>query len=383
MPSTSAAPRAVPHNAPVLVPSLGSPSPDRANRLVRGDNLAVLQGLHDELRGQVRCIYMDPPYNNRDRFAHYADALSHPRWLAMMTERLRACLPLLRDDGSVWISIDDAEMHHLKVAADGVFGRDRFVTTIVWQQRTTRENRKVFSNDHEYLLVYAADPRRFAATRNPLPATAAMLSRYKNPDDDPRGPWQSISANAQAGHATPSQFYELTAPNGRRHAPPKGRCWVHSHERMAALVADGRVYFGRAGEGVPRIKRFLAEIAPTVTPETLWRAEDVGTNDHAKKQLNQLLPDEAVFATPKPEALLRRVLHIASDPGDLVLDPFLGSGTTTAVAHKLGRRWIGIESGEHLETHCRRRMLAVVEGEQTGISQQVGWTGGGGFSFWS
>ncbi len=351
------------------------------NALIHGDNLAALQALAARLRGKVRCVYIDPPYNNQERYRHYSDTGSHAAWRDMIVERLEAIRPLLSPDGSLWISIDDREIHYLKVAADEVFGRENFVTTIVWQQRTTRENRKVFSNNHEYLLVYAIDQREFRSARNPLPAGSELLARYKNPDSDPRGPWQSISANVQAGHATTSQFYDLVAPNGKVHRPPEGRCWVYTEEKMQQEIAEGNVWFGRHGEGVPRLKRFLASSKVGLTPDTLWLADEVGTNDDAKKQLLKLFPDGGVFDTPKPEGLIRRILEIGSNPGDLVLDAFLGSGTTAAVAHKLDRRYVGIEEGEHAVTHCATRLRRVVDGDATGISDSVGWKGGGGFDF--
>jgi adenine-specific DNA-methyltransferase len=348
------------------------------NRLVQGDNAAVLTSLDRELRGRVRCIYIDPPYNSAERWVHYDDRLDHDAWLAARARTLRALWPLLRDDGSLWISIDDGSMHYLKVLADEVCGRASFVTTVVWEHRTSRENRRAFSNNHEYLLVYARSPERFGATRNLLRAGPELRARYQSPDDDPRGPWQSGSANAQAGLATPAQFYELIAPNGRRHVPPKGRCWVYTQDRMRALIGSGQVWFGRDGNGVPRLKRYLADARLTVTPETLWGAELAGTTRDAKRHLLSLLPDAEVFETPKPEQLIARVVEIATDPGDLVLDAYLGSGTTAAVAMKLGRRWLGIESGDHVISHCVARLRAVVDGEGGGLSADVGWRGGGG-----
>jgi adenine-specific DNA-methyltransferase len=273
-------------------------------------------------------------------------------------------------------------VHYLKLAADAVFGRQNFVTTVVWEHRTTRENRKVFSNNHEYVLVYAKQLKEFVRRRNGLDLGPEIFKRYQNPDNDPRGPWQSISANVQAGHATANQFYELVAPNGRIHLPPKGRCWVHSKERMLKAVADNEVWFGRAGDGVPRLKKYLAEVRSGLTPPTLWPAREVGTTLAAKKHLLRLFPDEAVFDTPKPESLLRRILQIATDPGDLVLDAYLGSGTTAAVAHKMGRRYVGIERGGHAVTHCASRLHQVVAGESGGISEEVRWHGGGGFGFY-
>ena len=352
-----------------------------ANRLIHGDNLEVLDRIGGNLRGGVRCVYIDPPYNNRERYAHYDDRESHDRWLASMEPRLEALGSLLSDDGSLWISIDDNEVHYLKVLADRVLGRERFVTTIVWEHRTTRENRRVFSNNHEYLLVYAQNPDRFKASRNPVAPSVEILARYKNPDDDPRGPWQSISLTAQAGHGTPNQFYEVIAPNGRRHKPPKGRCWIYAEARMQQAIAAGEVWFGSGGNGVPRRKHFLSEAAPGMTPPTLWTADFAGTNGAAKREVLKLFPRHQVFETPKPEQLLARILEISTDPGDLVLDAYLGSGTTSAVAQKMGRNWIGIESGNHVVSHCVNRMRMVVDGEQGGVSREFEWSGGGGFEF--
>jgi len=365
----------------VYDPSLSSRH-DAGSAVLRAENLSALQALRSHLEGQVRCVYLDPPYNNQEVYRHYKDNHSHDEWLKLLLERLRAIKGLMAPDGSVWISIDDRGMHYLKVAADSVFGRENFVTTIIWQQRTTRENRKVFSNNHEYLLVYARNAKAFKRSRNQLPPTDELLSRYKNRDNDPRGPWQSVSANAQGGHATAAQFYEVVAPNGKRHRPPEGRCWVYSEEKMKAEIAAGNIWFGKTGNGVPRLKKFLRDKKIGLTPHTLWTADQVGTNDEAKKNLLQLFPGQAVFDTPKPERLISRILHIATNPGDIVLDPYLGSGTTVAVAHKMGRRCLGLEQGEHAVTYCARRMELVIDGDDGGVSADYDWRGGGDFSFY-
>jgi len=349
------------------------------NLLIHGDNLVALASISQDLAGSVRCCYMDPPYNNQERYSHYDDRAPHELWLAEMRSHLELVAPLLRQDGSLWISIDDRQMHYLKVVADEVLGRDRFVTTIVWEHRNTRENRKVFSNNHEYLLVYAADPTLFRQSRNLDEPSPEQLSRYRNPDDDPRGDWQSVSLTAQAGHGTQSQFYAVTSPNGTKHFPPKGRCWVYNENRMSQAILDDRVWFGKDGCGVPRLKRFLADGPVGLTPETLWKSEQVGTTTTAKKEILTLFPEEQVFDTPKPESLLHRILSISTDPGDLVLDSYLGSGTTAAVAHKMGRQWLGIEVGDHATSLCRERLNLVIAGENGGISGRVGWTGGGDF----
>jgi len=329
--------------------------------------MAAMACLGPSISGQVKCAYMDPPYRTGERFTHYDDDAGHEEWLRDVAVRVKRVWELLTDDGSVWVSIDDNEVHYLKVAVDRLIGRDKFVTTITWQQRTTRENRKAFSNNHEYMLVYAKNPRRFSQTRNGLAMTEDVQSRYANHDDDPRGPWQSVSANVQAGHAAASQFYVITAPNGRKHTPPNGRCWVYNKQRMDLEIAQGNIWFGKDGLGVPRLKKFLSASRRGLTPETLWSAKDVGTNDHAKKHIQNLFPGEPPFDTPKPEALLARILQIASNPGDLVLDPYFGSGTTGAVALKASRRFIGIEAGEHAATVAAARLRQVVDGEQGGF----------------
>ena len=228
----------------------------------------------------------------------------------------------------------------------------------------------------------ASNPAKFKTVRNKLTLTQAVKARYKNPDNDPRGLWQSVSANAQDGHATEDQFYEYRAPNGKLHKLPPGRCWLYTERRLNEEVAKNNIWFGKKGNGVPRIKKFLNDDLAGLVPETLWLAKEVGTNDSAKKEVVKLALNEQVFDTPKPELLVSRILHIATNPGDLVLDSFLGSGTTAAVAHKMGRHYIGIEMGDHAMTHCVPRLQKVIEGEQGGISEAVGWQGGGGFRFY-
>ncbi len=365
----------------VRAPELAYGTRRSGNMIVQGDNLKVMRMIAPFLSGQVRCIYIDPPYNNRERYTHYSDDLSHEAWLQSITLRLEYFAELLSGDGSLWISIDDREVHYLKVAADRILNRKNFVTTIIWEQRTTRENRRAFSNNHEYLLVYAKNALIFRETRHQLDFTPAALSRYKNPDNDPRGLWQSVSANVQAGHATQGQFYEVISPNGKRHSPPKGRCWVYKQERMREEIRKNNVWFGSEGNCVPRLKVFLPNGGKGLTPNTLWPASEVGTSKSAKKHLLQMFPHESVFDTPKPEHLLHRILSIATNPGDLVLDAYLGSGTTAAAAHKMGRTYLGIEQGNHAVTHCAHRLRLVVDGESGGISNLVGWSGGGGFDF--
>lgn len=362
-----------------LVPELSRKPNLLGSAIVQGENGAVLEGLASVLRGRVRCVYIDPPYNNNESYTHYNDRWSHERWLHDIRSRINLLHPLLSESGTIWVSIDDAEVHYVRLALEETFGRENFLSTFVWQHRKSRENRKVFSNNHEYVLCFAKNAQVFKTCRNLLRSTSDIDARYRNPDNDPRGPWQSISANVQAGHAVASQFYTIISPSGTKFDPPKGRCWAYNKIRMDREIAEGNIYFGRNGSGSPRIKKFLKDAKVGVVPNTLWGADEVGTTNSAKRHLMSILKEEEVFDTPKPEGLIQRILEIATNPGDLVLDAYLGSGTTASVAHKMDRSYIGIEQGQHALTHCAARLAAVVEGEQGGVSVDLGWDGGGGF----
>ena len=356
---------------------------DSKNILIKGNNKDILPELVGEFGGKVKCVYIDPPYNNGDSYHYYNDNISETSWLKDISYVLMYLKMLLTKDGSIWISIDDSEMAYLKVAADKVLGRENFAGTIVWQQRKTRENRAVFSCNHEYILVYAKDIKKFKKSRNLLPVGEDFInSKYKNPDNDPRGPWQSISASVQAGHAVPSQFYTIVSPAGIEFNPPKGRCWAYNEERMKKEIANGKIWFGLEGLNAPRIKKFLSTAKIGLTPQTLWAGDDFGTTDSAKKHLLSLFPhQEKVFDTPKPEELIRQILEIATNEGDLVLDSYLGSGTTLAVAHKLKRNYIGIEIGEQMTELVVNRLKSVIMGEKGGISDISNWQGGGDFAY--
>ena len=339
---------------------------DKVRKIIHGDNSEVLDCLLLDYREKVACIYIDPPYNNGENYTHYDDT-THEQWLSHVTERLEKLEKLLAVSGSIWISIDDGEMHYLKVVCDKIFGRSNFVTTIVWQQRTTRENRKIFSNNHEYILVYAKDKKAFNKSINKLPASQDMVDRYKNPDNDTRGAWQSVSINVQAGHAVKSQFYTITSPMGKEHVPPNGRCWAYNKTKVNDLIKDGRIWFGREGAGVPRLKKYLSESKLTMTPETLWLGDDVGTNKEAKKHLLKLFPNTKVFDTPKPERLIQRIFDIATNPDDLILDAYVGAGASIAVAHKMKRQYIGIDKGAHIFDYVLKRQNLVLNGEDMGV----------------
>ncbi len=354
-------------------------APETENMLIHGDNLLALKALESKYAGQVKCIYIDPPYNTGSAFEHYDDNLEHSTWLSLMRPRLEILWKLLSDDGSLWISIDDDEQAYMKVLCDELFGREKFIASVIWQKRTSPDMRAIISDGHDYILVYAKNRELFKDVRNRIPLTNDQAKTYKNPDNDPNGPWVSTDFTAQGWR--PNQMYKITTPSGKIVTPPEGRCWRHLEDVYSQLLQEGRLWFGAKGDGVPRKKVYLSE-SEGIAPWTWWTNKEVGHNQEAKKENNNLFGSNNAFDTPKPERLIQRLIHIASNPGDLVLDSFLGSGTTAAVAHKMGRRYIGIEMGEHAYTHCKKRLDMVIDGEQGGISKAVNWQGGGGYRFY-
>lgn len=357
--------------------------PDTENMLIHGDNLLALKALEKRYAGQVKCIYIDPPYNIGAAFEHYDDNLEHSLWLSLIRSRLDILWNLLHPtEGSIWISIDDNEQAYMRVLCDELFGRSNFVAQVVWQKRYSRENRECIGDVHEYLIVYARNKERFKEVRNLVPMSEEQARVYKNPNNDPKGRWRPVPMTAQAGHATPEQFYPITAPGGKIHTPPAGRCWALSKATFEQLLSEGRIYFGKDNNSQPNTIRYLSEV-PGVAPWTWWPSDEVGHTDSAKKEIMALFGKGNIFDTPKPETLIERIIHIATNPGDLVLDSFLGSGTTAAVAHKMGRRYIGIEMGDHAYTHCKVRLDKVIAGEdQGGITKAQHWQGGGGYRFY-
>ena len=353
----------------------GTPS---ENLVIQGDNLLALRALMPLYAGRVKCIFIDPPYNTQSAFEHYDDKLEHSQWLSMMYPRLVLLRDLLTDDGSIWVTLDDNEAHYMKVMMDEIFGRNCFVTNAVWEKADSpRNSARQFSSDHDHVLVYS---KNTDWQPNRLPRTVESNSIYTNPDNDPRGPW--LPGDPYANKPYSKGLYSVTGPTGRVFSPPPGRYWRISEDKLNELDLDNRIWWGPKGDARPSIKRYLSEVSDLV-PRTLWKRDDVGSNRTSKNEMRSLFPDESSFSTPKPEALLKRVLLLSTNVGDLVLDSFLGSGTTTAVAHKMGRRYIGIEIGEHATTHCIPRLQKVIEGEQGGISQSVEWQGGGGFGFYT
>lgn len=350
------------------------------NRLIFGDNLLALKALESEFSGKVKCVFIDPPYNTGSAFSHYEDGVEHSIWLGLMRDRLEVIKNLLSEDGSLWITIDDNEAHYLKVLCDEVFGRSSFVASNVWQKRYSRENREAIGDAHDYVIVYAKNANCFKRVRNKVPISEQQAKIYRNPDNNPRGRWRAVPMTAQGYR--PNQMYKIVSPGGAIHYPPEGRCWSMVEDEFKRLLGDGRIYFGKDGNSQPNIVRFLDEVEGIV-PWTWWPHEEVGHNDEAKKEMHGLYGKENAFDTPKPERLLQRVLHIATNPGDWVLDSFAGSGTTGAVAHKMGRRWIMVELGEHCHTHIIPRLKKVIDGDDPGgITKAVNWQGGGGFRYY-
>lgn len=352
------------------------------NLLIHGDNLLALKALEQEFAGKVKCIYIDPPYNTGSAFEHYDDGIEHSLWLSLMRDRLAILRDLLSSTGVLFCQIDDNEHAYLKVLLDEIFGRKNFITSLVWQKKyAVKSDSQFFSESHEYILVYSKNIEFVQINR--FPRTAEQDERYNNPDNDPRGPW--TSGPLQRNEAREYAIFPIASPiTGKEHIPPAGTSWRFTKDRIAELIKDNRIWFGTTGNNVPRLKRFLSEVAQDVPAITWWDYKNYGNNDEGKREIKSLFSDaEDVFATPKPERLIERILTLGSNPGDLVLDSFLGSGTTAAVAHKMGRRWIGIELGNHSYTHCIPRMQKVIDGtDQGGISTAVNWRGGGGFRFY-
>lgn len=350
---------------------------DNDNLIIKGNNLIALASLLKRYEGKVKCIYIDPPYNTGNDSFNYNDSFNHSTWLTFMKNRLELARKLLREDGTIWISCDDHESHYLKVLTDDVFNRDNFVNTVIWEKKYAPQNdAKWLSDNHDFILLYAKNKDIWRP--NFLPRNAEMDVRYKNPDNDPRGDWQSDNLSVKTYSA--NSDYPIITPSGRVVNPPKGRSWVLSKERFAEFVADNRIWFGKDGNNTPRIKRFLSEVKQGMTSMTIWKYTEVGHTQDAMKEV-KAINSISVFATPKPERLIERILTLGSNPTDLVLDFHLGSGTTAAAAHKMGRRYIGVEQMDYIQDITVERLKKVLEGEQGGISKAQNWHGGGSFVY--
>lgn len=364
-------------------PDLSHGDRDTGNMLIQGDNLDALKALLPYYAGKVKCVFIDPPYNTRSAFEHYNDNLEHSQWLAMIYPRLELLRKLLSEDGSIWVSIDDNEGHYLKVVMDEVFGRSNFIANVVWQKKFSPQNdAKWLSDMHDHVLVFAKNKMDWRP--NLLPRSFKQEKNFKNPDNDPRGSWASADYTcAKSKDERPNLYYPIRNPfTGKDLWPKPTRVWAFDQLATKENEKNGLLWWGINGDNpVPRLKKFPHDVRQGTVPGTVWLHQDVGNNQDARREVLNF-NQENPFSTPKPEALINHILSIATKENDLILDSFLGSGTTAAVAHKMGRRYIGIEMGEHAVTHCAPRLRKVIEGEQGGISEAVDWKGGGGFRFY-
>ncbi len=353
------------------------------NRLIFGDNLLALKALEQEFAGKIKCVFIDPPYNTGSAFTHYDDGVEHSIWLSLIRDRLEIIRRLLSEDGSLWITIDENEAHYLKVLCDEVFGRGEYKTTVTWQRKySVSNNFQGIASICDFVLVYA---RTEKFQNNLLPRTEESAARYSNPDNDPRGPWKAVDyLNQVIPEKRPNLCYDIVNPNTGGVSKNTKKAWKYDPQTHQRHVEENRIWWGRDGRNtVPALKLFLSEVRDGMTPHNWWPHDEVGHTDEAKKEMISLFGARDVFDTPKPERLLKRVLDIATNPGDWVLDSFAGSGTTGAVAHKMGRRWIMVELGEHCHTHIIPRLKKVIDGEDPGgITEAVGWKGGGGFRYY-
>jgi adenine-specific DNA-methyltransferase len=369
-------------------PALSHHAPQRVygndifdNKLIFGDNLLALKALEQEFTGKVKCIFIDPPYNTGTAFDQYDDGIEHSIWLTLIRDRLIILHNLLSEMGSFWATVDDNESHYLKVICDEIFGRRNFVSNVIWQKKYTVANdAKWFSDNHDHILVYAKNKDIW--TPNKLMRSEKMDSRYSNPDNHPKGPWKATPLHAKSGTKTSNPFM-YTFNNGVTWSPPKGTYPRYAVDTLKRMDDNNEIWFGKDGTAIPSRKTFLAELASEgITPLTIWLYDEVGHNHEARTEAKAFNPDNP-FSTPKPERLLHRIIHLATTPGDLVLDSFAGSGTTGAVAHKMGRRWIMVELGEHCQTHIIPRLKKVIDGDDPGgITEAVNWQGGGGFRYY-
>lgn len=387
------------------VPDLSCGDSASGNLIVQGDNLHALKALLPRYAGQVKCIYIDPPYNTGNEGWVYNDNVNspeirkwlgevvgkegetldrHDRWLSMMYPRLVLLRQFLREDGAIFVSIDDNEVATLRLLMDEVFGRHRFIACNVWQKRYSRENRGAIGDVHEYLVTYAMNPSRFQEVRNRVPIDERQAAVYKNPNNDPKGRWQSVSMTAQGFR--PNQMYEIVAPNGKAHRPPEGRCWSTIESEYLKLRADNRIYFGKDGNGVPRMIRYLSDVEGFV-PWTWWPHDEVGHTDEARKEVQAIFGTQTAFETPKPSRLIQRVIQIATNPGDLVLDSFAGSGTTGHAVLKQNaedggnRRFILVEMNEDIARKVTAERVKRVAAGYTSAKDQAVPGLGGGFQF--
>lgn len=346
------------------------------NLLIHGENLKVLTKLYDLYKNCIKCIYIDPPYNTCNEFEHFEDSLSHDEWLVMMKARLELLWEFLCDEGTIWISIDDEECHYLKVLCDSLWGRDKFVTMIVRQKNDAPRNykRRKVVHMQDYVLVYSKNITKCCINE----VSIEYLKNYFVKDEETR--WIPASMLSQYSEKDNTKYiYEITTLSGRKLYPPYGRQWSVDEKEYEQLLSNNQIWFGKLGDEYP-CKKHLVDENDVLSPISLWTSDMVGSNQEARLEVCAFNHQE-FFYVPKPERFIQLILAIATNEGDIVLDAFLGSGTTAAVAMKMNRHWIGIEKGKQCEEFCLPRLKGVVFGEAGGISQKVGWKGGSGFKY--
>ena len=377
------------------------------NLIVEGDNLAALKALLPTYHGKVKCIYIDPPYNTGNEGWAYNDRVNsplmkdwlgkvvdredltrHDKWCCMMLPRLKLLRELLRDDGAIFVSIDDNEVHRLRCLMDEVFGEENFVATVIWQKvYAPKSSAKHFSDDHDFVLVYARDKETW--TPNALPRTESQDAVYRNPDNDPRGPWRPNNLAARNRYS--KGLYAITCPSGRViDGPPRGSYWRVSEERLRELDEDGRIWWGESGNNVPAPKIFLSEVKQGRVPQTLWTWQEVGTTQDSKREIVSILDFDTsgdVFITPKPSSLLRHILRLATDEDSIVLDSFAGSGTTAHAVLALNkadggsRRFILVECEDYADGITAERVRRVAKGVPKAKDDALREGLGGTFSY--
>jgi adenine-specific DNA-methyltransferase len=356
------------------------------NRLIFGDNLLALKALEQEFTGQIKCIFIDPPYNTGSAFEHYDDGVEHSIWLSLMRDRIEILHRLLSEDGSFWITLDDNEAHYMKVLCDELFGRNNFIANVIWEKSDSpRMDAHFFSSRHDHLLVFSKNVERFAMKRledDELPA------HYNKVDEQGRQyylkPLRAMGGQGDSRKARPNLYFALVAPDGTEVYPKRqdgsDGAWRWSQKKTKE--EDSRIDWVEGRNGWTPYFRIYGDTNTGRPPETIWKHEDVGSNRTSKSEVKAIFSDTKSFDTPKPEKLLERVIHLSTNIGDIVLDSFAGSGTTGAVAHKMHRRWIMIELGEHCQTLIVPRMRKIINGEDMGgITESIEWIGGGGFRF--
>ena len=391
---------------PVREKGLSEKASLRDNLIVHGDNLAALKSLLPTYHGRVKCVYIDPPYNTGNEGWAYNDNVNsplmqdwlgrvvdrddltrHDKWCCMMLPRLKLLRELLREDGAIFVSIDDNEVHHLRALMDEVFGEENFVATIIWQKVFAPKNTaKHYSEDHDYVIAYA---RRLEAWQpNLVERSERANERYRNPDDDPRGPWSSGDLTARNYYSEGT--YEVTSPSGKAFSPSVGNYFRVSETKFRSLDQDGRIWWGKNGDSMPRLKRFLSDVKQGVVPQTLWLHTDVGHTQEAKKELVSAIDferSEDVFNTVKPTRLIRRILQVATDSDSVVLDSFAGSGTTAQAvlaqnwADGGNRRFILVECEDYADSLTAERVRRVINGIPGARDEALEAGLGGTFSY--